>query len=181
MNKYQQIYQYLKEKYPEEYEEYFQEQFESPSLRRVIMKNIQTLKHGDKKQIFITIQNFKLHTEDDQQRLLTFCKRIEYLFSTIKYVVESGKSETPNYHVHILGKSLRSKTMKRDMGILWYKIFGYEMHPRGTDFYHVKQHRDAKGMPGYDDWIKEKVEYFDQQLKGDHSNRFPSIVGGACT
>lgn len=172
------MYQYLKRKYPEEYEDYFQEQFESPSLRRVIMKNIAFEKVGDKKFIFITLQNWKLHTIDDQQKLVQFCQRIEYLFEDIQWCVESGKADPPNYHLHILGKSLRSKTMKRDMGVIWYKIFGYEMHPKGTDFYHVKQHRDAKGMPKYEDWLSEKTEYFENQLKGDHSNTEPSIVGG---
>lgn len=178
MNKYQEIVEYLKVKYPEDWEEYFRESFESPSLKRIILKNIAAGKVGDKKALFITIQNWKLHSIEDQQRLEQFCKRIEYLFEHIKWCVESGKSDPPNYHLHLLCKSLRSKTMKRDMGVIWYKIFGYEMHPRGTDFYHCKQHRDAKGMPKYQDWVREKEEYFEEQLKGSHSNTNPSIVGG---
>jgi len=178
MSKLEEIYQYLKLKYPEEYQKYYEESFESPSLKRVILKNIAFNKTGDKKALFITIQNWRCHTTDDQQKLIQFCKRTEYLFEAVKWCVESGSADPPNYHLHLLGKSLRSKTMKRDMGVTWYKIFGYEMHPKGTDFYFVKQHRDAKGMPKYSDWILEKKEYFNDQLKGDHSNRFPSVVGG---
>ena len=36
----------------------------------------------------------------------------------------------------------------------------------------MKQWRKSKDMPEYEDWVQEKVDYFDNQKKSLHGNTF---------
>ena len=65
------------------------------------------------------------------------------------------------------------------MNIEWYKKFKTNIHPKGTDFYKLSQHRDCVGMPPYNQWVEEKLDYFKNELKGEHENyRDLTLEGG---
>lgn len=123
----------------------------------------------DQKFIFITIQDFKRRM-CDLDKLEQFIKNIKYLFTDGLYCIETGKVPLPdsNLHIHILGRYVNSKKAKNRICIEWAKLFDTNL--RDQDFWHVKQHRDTKEMPPYEQWLQEKKDYFIDEMKGNHSN-----------
>lgn len=119
-----------------------------------------------KKAVFITLQDFK-RREADFDNLVLFCKNIEYIFDEFVWIIESGKSKPLNLHVHILA-ILNNKNAKRAIKIEYNKLFGDDITEK--DYYLCKQWRNTKKMPPYDQWLKEKLDYFKNNLKGDHQN-----------
>lgn len=123
----------------------------------------------DKKLVFITIQDFKRRI-DDLDKLKLFMKNIEHIFEECTWCIESGSQPLPNsnLHIHMLAKYVNSKKGKNMLCIQWAKLFDTNL--RDKDYFHIKQHRDVKGMPSYKDWILEKKDYFLQEMKGGHKN-----------
>lgn len=121
---------------------------------------------GRKKAVFLTLQDFKRRPEDFN-KLKLFARNIEYLFSDFLWIIESGKSDPLNLHIHILG-IINNKNIKRAINIEYTKIFKSSIIE--NDFYHLKQWRKSDKMPPYDQWFYEKIDYFDNNLKGDHAN-----------
>lgn len=122
-----------------------------------------------KKFVWITIQDFKRRITD-LDNLLHFMKKIEYIFEEAHWCIESGKVPLPdsNLHIHILGKYHNSKKGKNSLCIEWSKLFDTNL--RDSDYFLLKQHRDSPHMPKYEDWIDEKLQYFDDECKGNHQN-----------
>jgi hypothetical protein len=106
-------------------------------------------------------------------------KKIEYIFEEAHWCIESGKVPLPdsNLHIHILGKYHNSKKGKNSLCIEWSKLFDTNL--RDSDYFLLKQHRDSPHMPKYEDWIKEKLEYFENERKGEHENVIDLNARGA--
>ena len=127
---------------------------------------------------FVTIQDFKRRIgELDKLRL--FIKKCEPIFAQCIWCIESGKVPLPdsNLHIHLLGKYHNSKKGKNMLCIQWSKLFDTNL--RDADFYLMKQHRDSPQMPSYDEWLQEKLDYFRNELKGDHENALDLGARGA--
>lgn len=119
--------------------------------------------------VFITIQDFQRRlTELDKFTL--FFKRIDYLYEEGTYCLEAGKVPIPNcnLHIHMLVRIKNSRCHKAKLRLEWLKLFNTDISEK--DFYNIKQHRNCDGMPPYSQWIEQKLEYFDQEKKGEHSN-----------
>lgn len=127
-----------------------------------------------KKACFITLQDFR-RREADFPNLVKFCKNIEYIFEEFAWIIESGKSEPLNLHVHILG-IINNKNAKRSIKIEYNKIFGDDITEK--DFYDCRQWRNSKKMPPYEQWLQEKLDYFINNLKGDHANKIDYTSSG---
>lgn len=132
-------------------------------------KKNQNKNQKSKKFVWITIQDYKRRISDLDD-LINFMKRIEYIFDEAHWCIESGKVPLPdsNLHIHILGKYHNSKKGKNQLCIEWSKLFDTDL--RKSDFFLLKQHRDSPAMPKYEQWIEEKLSYFDNESKGDHEN-----------
>ena len=120
----------------------------------------------EKKAVFITLQDFK-RREEDFEKLKKFCRNIEYIFEEFCWIIESGKSEPLNLHVHILG-IIHNKNAKRAIKIEYNKLFGDDITEK--DYYDCRQWRNSRKMPSYHQWLQEKLDYFNNNLKGDHTN-----------
>ena len=117
---------------------------------------------------WITLQDFSRRMED-KEKLLQFINKIGYLYDDGHWIIEAGKCvEKPNLHIHMLVKIINEKKHKQQLCIEWSKLFDTNL--RDKDYYKLKQHRDVKGMPAYDLWCAEKMEYFQNDKKGNHSN-----------
>lgn len=114
---------------------------------------------------FITIQDFQRRTEDID-KLLLFIKNISYLYSEGKWIIEQGKSI--NVHVHLLVKLINPKTHKKKLSIEWSKLFDTNIYDK--DYYKLTQCNGGKGMVPYEQWVQEKLDYFNNDKKGSHSN-----------
>ncbi len=127
------------------------------------------LKQTGVKFVFLTIQDFKRRI-GDLELLEQFINRIQYLWVEAKFCIESGKVPLPdsNLHIHILGRMENSRKCKSKMNLEWCKLFDTNL--KDSDYWFVKQHRDVAGMPPYDQWYQEKLDYFDNELKGTHEN-----------
>ena len=125
-------------------------------------------KYGNnkKKAIFLTLQDFK-RRPDDFSSMKKFINNITYLFKDYIWIIESGKSEPLNLHIHILG-IIDNKNVKRAINVEYKKIFKSSIVEK--DYYHMKQWRKSDKMPPYEQWLQEKVDYFDNNLKGEHEN-----------
>lgn len=132
----------------------------------------------DKKFVFITIQDFQRRITD-LEKLKQFLNKIEYIFEECHYCVESGKVPLPdsNLHIHLLAKYRNSKKGKNQLCIEWSKLFNTDL--RDKDFFQLRQHRNSPDMPKYEDWIQEKLDYFDQEKKGNHENVIDLDVRGS--
>lgn len=139
----------------------------SKSWRNKILKKVVP---ADKKQVFITYQNFRIHDKKGLNNLKLWMNNISYLFINVNWIIEHGKKEKPNYHIHILGTIRNSKNFKRNISIEWNRIFKTVFHPKNTDFYLLKQWSASELMPPYIQWLREKQKYFEQDAKGDHGN-----------
>lgn len=126
-------------------------------------------KNTSKKFIFITIQDFQRRMED-LEKLQSFIRRISYMYDEGFWVIETGGKETDfNVHIHMIVKIKASaKNHKSVMNIKWTSFFNTDLNHK--DYYLVKQHRDGPDMVPYDEWLQEKMEYFDNDLKGSHQN-----------
>lgn len=132
---------------------------------------------GENKFVFITIQDFQRRlTELDKFTL--FFKRIGYLYEDGQYCLEAGKVEPPlsNLHVHMLVKIKNSRNHKSKLRLEWLKLFDTDLNQK--DYYKLQQHRDTAEMPPYDQWLQEKLDYFDQEKKGEHSNSIDLNIRG---
>lgn len=125
---------------------------------------------------FITIQDFqrRLH---DLDKLQQFIKNIDYLYHEGSWIIEAGKSDPPNVHLHFLVKIINPKKHKSKLNIEWKKLFNTDLYDK--DFYKLTQHRDTKGMPKYEQWCQEKLDYFDNSTKGTHSNSIDLNLKGS--
>lgn len=119
--------------------------------------------------VFITLQDFQRRMPD-LDKLLLFMKRIKYIFKECYWCIESGKVPLPdsNLHIHMLCKYNNSKKGKNQICIEWSKIFDTNL--RDSDYFDLKQHRDSEKMPPYEQWLQEKLDYFEQEQKGNHEN-----------
>ena len=122
-----------------------------------------------KKFVFVTIQDFKRRITDLDD-MVNFMKKIEYIFEECIWCIESGKVPLPdsNLHIHLLAKYRNSKKGKNQLCIEWSKFFDTNL--RDKDYFKLQQHRDSPAMPSYEDWVKEKMDYFDNEMKGTHEN-----------
>lgn len=124
-----------------------------------------------KKFTFITIQDFQRRM-CDIDKFVKFVNSISYMYEAGKWIIESGKNldkDEYNLHLHMLVKIRDNvKNHKKVLNIKWMRQFNTNLYD--SDYYLMKQHRDVKGMCSYDDWITEKLEYFDNSKKGDHKN-----------
>lgn len=134
------------------------------NFRQIIQK-----KSGDPKLFFLTIQDFKRRLPD-LDKMIHFLKKCEHIFESCIWCIESGSVEPPNcnLHIHMLARYNNSKKGKNMLCIQWSKLFDTNL--RDSDFFLLKQHRDAKGMPSYKDWLQEKLDYFEDEKKGSHQN-----------
>lgn len=127
--------------------------------------NLNKLKNS--KCVWITIQDFKRRVED-LDKLKTFIQRTKYLYEERLWCIESGKSDPPNVHIHMLCKIINSKKHKGKLNLEWMKLFDTNLNHE--DYYLCKQWRESPEMPPYEQWIEEKKNYFYDELKGNHSN-----------
>ena len=139
------------------------------------------LKKKEKKEqkfIFITIQDFQRRI-GDLDKLQLFINKIKYLFSDAIWCIESGKIPLPdsNLHIHILGRYINSKKAKNKICIEWAKLFNTDL--KDKDYWQVKQHRESKEMPEYEQWLQEKADYFRDEMKGSHANAVDLGARGA--
>ena len=123
----------------------------------------------EQKLVFITIQDFQRRITD-LDKMRQFIKKCEYIFSECYWCIESGKVPLPdsNLHIHMLCKYNNSKKGKNQLCIEWSKLFDTNL--RDSDYYLLRQHRDCNQMPSYQQWVEEKLEYFENEKKGNHEN-----------
>ncbi len=123
----------------------------------------------ESKFVFITIQTFK-QKYNDLDKYKQFMKNIKYLYSEGFMVLESGSVEPPdcNLHLHLLVKIIQPKKHKFKLDLEFKKMFNMSIYDK--DFYKLKQWNESPLMPPYDQWLKEKIDYFDNSKKGCHGN-----------
>lgn len=139
-----------------------------------IEKNKKKLK--ERKYIFITIQDFQTRLSD-LDKLKLFIKRIAYMYDAGFYVVESGKSDPPNVHLHMLVKIRpQCKNHKQVVCAKWAGLFDTNLNDK--DYYQIKQWRESAAMPSYEDWLQEKRDYFDNSKKSSHGNSIDLKIDG---
>lgn len=147
-------------------------------------KYIKLLRHPksndvQNKFVFITIQDFK-RRECDIEKLKTFIRRIAYVYDAGFWIIESGKQskiEDCNFHIHMLVKIKKKiKNHKQVLNSKWTALFDTDL--RDKDYYQIKQWRQSKDMPSYDDWVQEKKDYFSNDLKLSHKNSFDLELHG---
>ena len=133
-------------------------------------------KQNERKFIFITIQDFQTRLSD-LDKLKLFIKRIAYMYDAGFYVVESGKSDPPNVHLHMLVKIKSScRNHKQVLVAKWAGLFNTNLNDK--DYYLIKQWRASAAMPSYEDWLQEKRDYFDDSKKSSHSNSIDLKING---
>ena len=102
------------------------------------------------------------------------------MYSEGQWVIESGKAKDAkdfNVHVHLLVKIRpQVKNHKKVMNTKWMKYFDTSLYEK--DYYDLKQHRDVEGMPPYEEWLEEKKDYFQNDLKGAHKNTIDLELSG---
>lgn len=123
-----------------------------------------------------------------------FIKRLKVMLNTIKnkywdeylVVIEGGK-ENDHLHVHALVKVKRdpknSSKIKAGHARYVQNLWGATFYDHGDKKvgallgknskdpeYYQESHNESPNMISYEEWIQEKVNYCDNQLKGDHSN-----------
>lgn len=131
-------------------------------LKNPIKKKIK----GDKF-VWITIQDFQRRIED-VDKLETFINRIAYMYNAGFWIIEAGKSDPPNLHIHMFVKIKNSKKHKASLNAKWMSLFNTDLSKK--DYYLMKQWRSSPDMPSYEDWCQEKLDYFDNEKKGSHEN-----------
>jgi len=136
--------------------------------KKVNIKNKKLNKES--KFCFITIQDFKRRLTD-LDKLKQFIKQIEYLYCECYWCIESGKVAAPdsNLHIHILCKIINPKKHKNKLNLEWMKLFP-DNSLYDKDYYKLNQWRESEKMPPYDQWLNEKIQYFEDEKKGSHSN-----------
>ena len=115
----------------------------------------------------ICIQDFQRRLSD-LDKLNTFISNIKYLYSEGYYCIESGKANPPNLHIHLLVKIINPKHHKEKLNREWIKLFNTSLYDK--DYYLLKQWRESHLMPPYNQWVNEKLDYFDNEKKGNHAN-----------
>lgn len=121
-----------------------------------------------KKHCFITIQDYQRRL-CDIEKLQVFIKRIAYMYEEGHWIIESGKSDPPNIHIHLLVKIKNSKKHKASLNAKWMALFNTDLQG-DNDYYQLLTHNESPDMPAYPDWFAEKLNYFDNELKGTHKN-----------
>lgn len=120
-----------------------------------------------KKFVFVTLQDFQTRNEDIE-KLHTFLKRIAYMYDEGYWIIEQGSSI--NVHIHMLVKIKDScKNHKSVLTAKWEGLFLRSI--TSNDYYKLQQHKDVDAMPSYEDWLIEKLDYFDNLKKGTHTNK----------
>lgn len=117
--------------------------------------------------VFITIQDFERRLSD-LDKLNLFISNVKYLYSIGYYCIESGKADPPNLHIHMLVKIINPKKHKEKLNREWIKLFNTSLYDK--DYYLLKQWRESPLMPSLQQWTQEKLDYFDNEKKGNHSN-----------
>ena len=159
--------------FPDEDVGFFVELYNMRERKRIL--NFKKNKERNIKYVFITIQDFQRRM-CDIDKLLLFIKRIEYLYEHGYWIIESGKADPPNIHLHLLVKIINPRKHKGCLIINWGKLFNNNIGD--SDYYKLTQHRDCKGMPPYEQWKDEKIDYFNNKLKGDHKNSVELNLSG---
>lgn len=128
--------------------------------------------------VFITIQDFSRRLED-LDKLNLFISNVKYLYSEGHYCIESGKVPPPNcnLHIHMLVKIINPKKHLQKLNMEWIKLFDTSL--KNKDYYLLKQWRSSPLMPPYDQWVNEKLDYFEQEKKGTHENSIDLNSRGA--
>lgn len=117
--------------------------------------------------VFITLQDFQRRLSD-LDKLNIFISNIKYLYAEGYYCIESGKADPPNLHIHLLVKIINPKKHKEKLNREWIKLFDSSLYDK--DYYLLKQWRESHLMPPYNQWVNEKLDYFDNEKKGLHAN-----------
>ena len=126
--------------------------------------------------VFITIQDYQRRLED-LDKLQIFIKRIEYLYSECHWIIEAGKSDPPNVHIHLLSKIINPRKHKQKLNLEWMKLFDTSLYDK--DYYKITQWRKSDEMPTYEGWVEEKLIYFDDTKKGTHQNSVDLGISGS--
>lgn len=121
------------------------------------------------KYVFITIQTFQQKLKD-LDKYKQFINNIKYLYSEGHFCLESGSVPPPNcnLHLHMLVKIIQPKKHKYKLDLEFRKIFDMSLYDK--DYYLLKQWSESPKMPPYDQWVNEKLTYFDDEKKGSHAN-----------
>ena len=140
-------------------------------------KRIKDVADGEKKFVFITIQDFQRRVSD-LEALQSFIKSISYMYSEGQWIIETGKREKDfNVHIHLLVKIRpQVKNHKKVMNTKWQRHFATNLYDK--DYYDIKQHQDVESMPSYSEWVSEKKDYFINDLKGSHKNTVDLNLNG---
>jgi hypothetical protein len=76
----------------------------------------------------------------------------------------------------MLVKIKNSRNHKAKLRLEWLKLFNTDINLK--DYYKLQQHRETEDMPLYSDWVDEKLEYFNNESKGNHANAIDLNVRG---
>lgn len=138
-------------------------------MRQKKQRKLNKILNKQSKYVWITIQTFKQKL-NDLDKYKQFIKNIKYLYSEGYYCLESGSVPPPNcnLHLHMLVKIIQPKKHKYKLDIEFKKIFNMSIYDK--DYYCLKQHIDSPKMVPYDQWIQEKLDYMDDEKKGNHNN-----------
>lgn len=136
-------------------------------------------KNASKNFVFITINDLQTRMKDIEG-LLQFIKRISYMYSEGHWVIETGKNEEEkdfNIHIHLLVKIKDCiHNHKTSINAKWMGVRDTSLYD--LDYYQLDQHRKSDDMPEYDDWVIEKMTYFDNDKKGTHTNTIDLELSG---
>lgn len=136
-------------------------------------------KKSTKNFVFITINDLSTRMKD-LENLKMFIKKISYMYTEGYWVIETGKNKEEkdfNVHVHLLVKIKDCiKNHKKTLNAKWMSVRDTSLYDK--DYYLLKQWRKSDDMCDYDEFVDEKLAYFDNDKKGEHKNTMDLKLNG---